>query len=415
MTPRRPRKNPLRRTRQPLLPPAACSRKAHLLTAAAAEGRFALPRCGACGAYAWPMPEACPNCLSIDITAADAPSGAVLMSETRAEVPADPYFRERAPWRVGLVQMDAGPMALVHLHPAPVPRDRLRLTLMLDRAGQAVLYAGPENGGDMTIDRQWQEMVADPRGRRVLITDARHVAALPLAHKLAAAGAAEIFMGLPEDWKPLENRAEFAAVPGLRFVALDLSSDRSVEDLARAIGGKVEILINTADHPRPGGLSAPAAATHARMAMEVVAFGLMRLARVFGPVLAGRGADGDENAPGAVAWVNVLSVFARATAPEMAGYCAAHAAALSVSHSLRAQLAGGGVRLMTVLTAPTEDAWFQLAPQPKVTGKALAGAVVDGLMRGLEEVVAGDVARDLLARLADNPKAVERDLSQGKL
>jgi hypothetical protein len=26
-----------------------------------------------------------------------------------------------------------------------------------------------------------------------------------------------------------------------------------------------------------------------------------------------------------------------------------------------------------------------------------------------------DVARDLMARLAENPKAVERDLSQGKL
>lgn len=415
MTTERPLKNPLHRTRQPLLPPGARSRKAHLLTAAAAEGRFALPRCGACGTYAWPMPEACPNCLSADMTAAKAPPGAVLLSDTRAEVPADPYFRERAPWRVGLAQMDCGPVALVHLHPEPQAGDRLKLTLMLDRAGQAVLHAGPENGGDMRSDKQWQEMVADPKGRRVLITDARHVAALPLARKLAASGAAAIFMGLPEGWKPLENRADFEAVPGLRFVALDLASDRSVEDLARDIGGKVEILINTADHPRPGGLLAPAAAIHARASMEAVAFGLMRLARSFGPALAERGADGGADAPGAVAWVNVLSVFARATPSEMAGYAAAHAAALSLSHSLRAQLGGGGVRLMTVLTGPTEDDWFQLAPQPKVTGKALADAVFAGLMRGLEEVVVGDVARDLMARLAENPKAVERDLSQGKL
>ncbi len=415
MTQERPRKNPLHRTRQPLLPPGGRSRKAHLLTAAAAEGRFALPRCGACGTYSWPMVEACPDCLSADITAAEAPSGAVLLSQTSAEVPADPYFRERAPWRVGLVQMDCGPVALVHLHPEPQAGERLRLTLMLDRAGQGVLHAGPENGGDMSTDKQWQEMTADPRGRRVLITDARHVAALPLARKLAAEGAAGIFMGLPESWKPLENRAAFEAVQGLRFVPLDLASDRSVEDLARAIGGKVEILINTADHPRPGGLMAPAAVTHTRACMETVAFGLMRLARSFGPALAGRGADGGEGAPGAVAWVNVLSVFARATSPEMAGYAAAHTAALSLSHSLRAQLGGGGVRLMTVLTGPTEDDWFQLAPQPKVTGKALADAVVGGLMKGLEEVVVGDVARDLMARLAENPKAVERDLAAGRL
>lgn len=415
MTMERPRKNPLQRTRLSLLPPGARSRKAHLLTAAAAEGRFALPCCSTCGRFAWPMPEACPDCLSADMTAADAPTGAVLLSDTSAEVPADPYFRERAPWRVGLVQMDCGSVALVHLHPEPQAGDRLKLTLMLDRAGQAVLHAGPEAGGDMRSDKQWQEMVADPRGRRVLITDARHVCALPLARKLAAEGAGGIFMGLPEGWKPLDNRTGFDAVPGLRFVPLDLASDRSVEDLARDIGGKVEIVINTADHPRPGGLMAPAAAIHARTCMEVVAFGQMRLARAFGPALAGRGADGGERAPGAAAWVNILSVFARAAPPEMAGYAAAHAAALSLSHSLRAQLGAGGVRLMTVLTGPTEEDWFQLAPQPKVTGKALADAVVGGLMRGLEEVVVGDIARDLTARLAANPKAVERDLSQGKL
>lgn len=415
MIPERPNKNPLKRTRQPLLPPGARSRKAHLLTAAAAEGRFTLPRCAACGTFAWPMPEACANCLSPDIGASEGPQGAVLLSETTAQVPADPYFRERAPWRVGLVQMDAGPVALVHLHPAPLAGDRLRLTLMLDRAGQAVLHAGPEQGGNMSHDNQWQEMTADPRGRRVLITDARHVAALPMARALAAAGAAGIFMGVPEGWKPLTNAAEFDTVQGLRLVPLDLASDRSVEDLVRDIGGKVEILINTADHPRPGGLLAPGAATHSRAAMEVVAFGLMRLARAFGPAMAGRGADGGDGAPGAVAWVNVMSVFARVTPPEMAGYAAAHAAALSLSLSVRAQLGAGGVRMMNVLSGPTEDDWFQRAPQPKVTGKALADAVMSGLMRGLEEVVVGDIARDLMVRLAQNPKAVERDLAAGRL
>lgn len=408
----RPRKDPLQRTRRPLLPPGARSRKAHLLTAAAAEGRFALPFCAACKTFSWPMPEACPTCLSPDICAADARKGAMLLSETTAEVPADPYFRERAPWRVGLVKMECGPVALVHLHPAPGPGDRLRLTLMLDRAGQAVLHAAPENGGDMSIDPQWQEMVADPRGRRVLITDARHVAALALARKLVDAGAAGIFAGLPEPWKPFANRAALEAIPGVQVVALDLASDRSVEDLARAIGGKVEILVNTADYPRPGGLMDPTAPVQARAGMEVLAFGLMRLARSFGPAMAGRGADG---AAGAVAWVNVLSVFSRVTPPGMAGYAAAHAAALTLSRAMRAELAAGGVRLMTVLTGPTEDDWFQSAPQPRVSGAALAEAVVAGLLRGLEEVVVGDVARDLLARLAENPKAVERDLAAGRM
>lgn len=402
------KKNPLHRTRRPLLPPGQRSRAAHLLTAAAAEGRFALPCCTACGRFAWPMPEACPACLG-DMGLQAAPQGARVLSATTAEVPADAYFRERGPWRVGLVQMNAGPQALVHLSPAAGMGDAVRLSLMLDRAGNAVLHAATK-GEDMATDPQWQEMVADPRDRRVLITDARHIAALPLAQALARAGAVAIYAGVPDPWKPLDTRAALEAVPGLELVALDVTSDRSVNDLAAQIGGKVEILINSADLPRPGGLMAPMA--DARAAMETVAFGLMRLARGFGPAMAGRGADGGK---GAVAWVNLLSVFALAAPPQLAGYAAAHSAALAFSHALRADLATGGVRLLTAFAGPTDDPWFQTFPQPKVTGKALADGILAALLKGQEEAVIGDLARDLTDRLRENPKAVERELAQGRM
>lgn len=404
------KKNPLHRTRRPVLPPGQRSRAAHLLAAAAGEGRFALPSCTGCGRFAWPMPEACPACLG-DMALAPAPQGARVLSATTAEVPADSYFRERSPWRVGLVQMDCGPQALVHLSPGAGMGDAVRLSLMLDRAGNAVLHAG-KKGEDMATDPQWQEMVADPRDRRVLITDARHIAALPLAQALARAGAVAIYAGVPDPWKPLDTRAALEAVPGLELVALDVTSDRSVNDLAAQIGGKVEILINTADLPRPGGLMGPTATVEARAAMETVAFGLMRLARAFGPAMAGRGADGGK---GAVAWVNLLSVFSHAAPPALAGYAAAHAAARAFSHALRADLATGGVRLLTIFAGPTDDPWFQTFPQPKVTGKALADGILAALLKGQEEAVIGDLARDLTDRLRENPKAVERELAQGRM
>jgi NAD(P)-dependent dehydrogenase (short-subunit alcohol dehydrogenase family) len=305
--------------------------------------------------------------------------------------------------------MAAGPQALVHLSPAAATGDAVRLSLRLDRAGNAVLHAARE-GEDMTTDPQWHEMVAAPRDRRCLITDARHVAALPLAQALARAGAASIHAGVPEAWKPLDTRAALAAVPGLTLVPLDVTSDRSVDDLAAQIGGKVEILINTADLPRPGGLMGPTATAEAKAAMETVAFGLLRLARAFGPAMAGRGADGDR---GAVAWVNLLSVYALAAPPALAGHAAAHAAALALSRALRAELARGGVRLLTAFAGPTEDAWFQTFPQPRVTGRALAEGIVAALLNGQEEAVIGDIARDLTERLRENPKAVERDLAGG--
>ncbi|HEX3992990.1 MAG TPA: zinc ribbon domain-containing protein, partial [Acetobacteraceae bacterium] len=58
------RKDPLRKTREPLLPQGVRSRTAHGLTAAAAEGRFALQVCADCGFTVYPPRDVCPRCLS---------------------------------------------------------------------------------------------------------------------------------------------------------------------------------------------------------------------------------------------------------------------------------------------------------------------------------------------------------------
>jgi hypothetical protein len=46
-----------------------------------------------------------------------------------------------------------------------------------------------------------------------------------------------------------------------------------------------------------------------------------------------------------------------------------------------------------------------------VTPAALANAVVRALRQGIEDVFVGDVAEDVRARLAGNPKALERELA----
>ena len=102
-------RNPLRRTRLPLLPPGARSRPAQLYTRCAAEGRFALQRCAGCGAFTYPAHDACPVCLSADLPLTEAPCDGILVTETTIHVPADVYFRERAPWRIGLVKLGCGP------------------------------------------------------------------------------------------------------------------------------------------------------------------------------------------------------------------------------------------------------------------------------------------------------------------
>ena len=66
----------------------------------------------------------------------------------------DLYFRERLPWRVGTVRMDAGPSVVAHVHQDCADGARVRLALKLDRGGQAVMIALPErNTPNMEDDK----------------------------------------------------------------------------------------------------------------------------------------------------------------------------------------------------------------------------------------------------------------------
>ncbi len=63
----------------------------------------------------------------------------------------------------------------------------------------------------------------------------------------------------------------------------------------------------------------------ARAEMDVNYFGLLRLAQEFGPAMRARGADGQSSA---VAWVNLLSIYALANFPPHGTFSASKAAAL---------------------------------------------------------------------------------------
>jgi short-subunit dehydrogenase len=106
-----------------------------------------------------------------------------------------------------------------------------------------------------------------------------------------------------------------------------------------------------------------------------------------------------------------LSVYALMNWPAYGAHSAAEAACLSATQSLRAELRPGGVRMLNVFFGPLDTEWFQTVPPPKVAPANLAHAVIDALKRGLEDVFVGDVAEDVRARLAVNPKALERELA----
>ena len=406
------RKNPILRTPQMNLPPWGRSRVALGLSAAAAEGRFALQVCEDCGAVQYPPREACGHCLSARLRWREQSGSGRLLAATTLHHSNDLFFRERLPWRLGLVQLDAGPTLMVHLHgdvgdtPQPV-----RVGARLDRAGRAVLIAFPPvETPHMADDKMLREMGSDPKYRKVLVTDGKTPTGQALVRALAEAGAELIWVGHAEPWKKLPGFAELAALPQVSMVPLDLSNGRSVAELAAEIGGKVDILVNNAEVHRSFGIAARRGTDVAKAEMEINYFGALRLAQEFGPALRGRAADGQSHAS---AWVNLLSIYALSNFPPHGTFSASKAAALSLAQCLRAEMRPAGIRVLNVFPGPIDDEWNQNMPPPKLAPNVLAKAIVKGLCDGVEDLYPGDVAQEWLERWRENPKVLEQELGAG--
>lgn len=405
-----PKKNPQRRTVQPTLPPAFRSRKALAFTVAAAQGRFCLQKCGSCGKVSYPAREACPGCLSMDLDWQDMPTGGELIAETTIRTSTNTYFRERMPWRSGTVMLDAGIAVLAHIHGDVEPGGRVHMIARTDKSGKGVMMALPTQEVEhMADDKQLRELTCDPKYRRVLITDGRSQTGQALARAMSDAGASIVFVGLAEDWRGFPGQAALEDIPNVEIVPLDVTDTNSVQECAGEIGGKVDILINTADHTRPGGIMGRRDVVTSRDEMEVNYFGLMRLMQGFGPGMRARGADGVNSA---CAWVNLLSVYALSNKPDFGSSSASQAAALSLAQCFRGEMAGSGVKVVNAYHGPLDDEWHQPLPPPKVAAKLVAREVTHALQQGLEDIAIGDVAKDVWGRWKEDAGVLEKELTQ---
>ena len=161
-----------------------------------------------------------------------------------------------------------------------------------------------------------------------------------------------IWIGQAEPWKKVAGFEALRELPQATIVPLDVTDGRSVRELAGEIGGKVDILINTAECHRTSGISSRQGVETAQLEMDVNYFGLLRLAQEFAPALKARAADGPM---GAIAWVNLLSIFALSNYPTHGTFSASKAAAYSLSQALRADLRHSGVRVINVFPGPIDE------------------------------------------------------------
>ena len=407
-----PRKDPQRRTPVPLRPPAPRSRAAHALSAWAARGVVALQHCPRCSAVCYPPRDACPSCLDTALRFRPVDPHGRVVARTLVRTSIDPYFRARTPWLVATVRLPAGVSVIAHLHgdvghetDAPV-----RLLARLDRLGHAAFVAvPPEDTPFMHDDPALREFSAHPRLRRCLVTDARGPLGQAVVRRLLDAGAAHVFAGVREDWKPFAGRDALADAR-VSIVPLDVTDTRSVAELAGEIGGKTDILVNTARHQRPGTITGSGIAA-AQDAMDVNALGLLRLAQAFGPAMAARAADGVNDAVAFASFVHVSALAAGGgwQGAAYAPFDASQAAALSTLRALRRELPG--IRVLSVFAGALDDEWAAEVPPPKLAPPRAARVLVDALVAGQEEAFAGDIAQDLLRRLHDDPGALHKELA----
>lgn len=127
------------------LPPRLRSHAGAVLAGSGSELRLQV--CRACAAVQYPPRDVCVACLDDGLEWRPVASGARLVASTVLRHSHFPYFQARLPWRIGMVRLDAGPTALVHLDAAclAAPDERLHVRLRRDAAGMAVLFAEPES------------------------------------------------------------------------------------------------------------------------------------------------------------------------------------------------------------------------------------------------------------------------------
>ncbi len=107
--------------------------------------------------------------------------------------------------------------------------------------------------------------------------------------------------------------------------------------------------------------------------------------------------------------VNVLSVTAFAALPLIPAYSISKAAAFSLSQSLRALLAGRGMRVHAVLTGPVDTDMSRGLDIPKASPESVARAIFDGVEKGEEDIFPDPMSQSMAESWRSGAaKALER-------
>jgi NAD(P)-dependent dehydrogenase (short-subunit alcohol dehydrogenase family) len=201
-------------------------------------------------------------------------------------------------------------------------------------------------------------------GKTVLVTGANRGIGSALVDEALRQGAKRVYAA---------SRRPFTHDDGrVTPLAIDVTDEKQIRRAFEQVGS-LDVLINNAGISLPDDLSDRAAFDRH---LEVNLFGTYSMTKTFLPLL--------ERSRGAI--VNIVSVGALAAVPILPAYSVSKAAALSLSQSLRALLAGRGVSVHIVLPGPVDTDMVRGLDIPKESPQTVARNIIGGIERGEEEI-----------------------------
>jgi NAD(P)-dependent dehydrogenase (short-subunit alcohol dehydrogenase family) len=225
-------------------------------------------------------------------------------------------------------------------------------------------------------------------GRTILVTGANRGIGQALVTEALGRGAERVYAGMRQ---PVPH-------PDARVVplALDVTDLAQIRAAARAVAA-LDILVNNAGLALADDLG-DRAALEQHLAVNL--FGPHDMIQAFLPQLT--------RSRGAV--VNMLSLAGVAALPIIPAYSLSKAAAFSLSQSLRALLAGSGVRVHAVLAGPVDTEMSAALDIPKAAPRSVARAVFDGVENRDEDIFPDPLSAALAQNWATGAiKVLERD------
>jgi NAD(P)-dependent dehydrogenase (short-subunit alcohol dehydrogenase family) len=179
-------------------------------------------------------------------------------------------------------------------------------------------------------------------------------------------------------------------------LTLDVTSEAQVHAAAASVGS-LDVLINNAGIALYDDLS-DRAVLEQHLAVNL--FGTYGVTQAFLPLLT--------RSRGAI--VNNVSTMALAPFPFTPAYAISKAAAFNLTQSLRALLAGRGIRVHAVLTGPTDTDMTRGFDIPKASPGSVARAIFDGVENEEEDIFPDPMSRSLTDSWRNGAvKAMERE------